>query len=70
MILNEASAEDARRRSAAPVELDLRAGTWLPERLEVAGYYVVAEALTNAAKHAKALIPASRNAVTGSLLAP
>jgi signal transduction histidine kinase len=44
------------RRSAVPVELDLRARTQLPERVEVAAYYVVAEALTNAAKHARASV--------------
>jgi signal transduction histidine kinase len=44
------------RRSAMPVELDLRAGRRLPERVEVAAYYAVAEALTNAAKHARASV--------------
>jgi signal transduction histidine kinase len=42
------------RRCTVPVRLDLRAGARLPERIEVAAYYVVAEALTNAAKHAQA----------------
>jgi signal transduction histidine kinase len=42
------------RRSAVPVELDLRAEPRLPERVEVAVYYVVSEALTNAAKYASA----------------
>lgn len=42
------------RRSAVPVELDARAEARLPERIEVAAYYVVSEALANAAKHAKA----------------
>jgi signal transduction histidine kinase len=42
------------RRSVVPVELDLRAGRGLPERVEVAAYYVVSEALTNAAKYAHA----------------
>jgi signal transduction histidine kinase len=41
-------------RSLVPVELDLRAERRLPEHLEVAAYYVVSEALTNAAKHAHA----------------
>jgi signal transduction histidine kinase len=45
-----------RRRSAVPVELDLQAEVRLPERVEVAAYYVVSEALTNAAKHAHASI--------------
>jgi signal transduction histidine kinase len=42
------------RRSPVPVELDLRTGLRLPEAVEVAAYYVVSEALTNAAKHARA----------------
>jgi signal transduction histidine kinase len=42
------------RRSAIPVELSVRAGGRLPEPVEVAAYYVVAEALTNTAKHARA----------------
>jgi signal transduction histidine kinase len=44
------------RRSAVPVELDLHADRRLPERVEVAAYYVVSEALTNAAKHAHASV--------------
>ena len=42
------------RRSAVPVDLDLRTETRLAEPVEVAVYYVVSEALTNAAKHADA----------------
>jgi PAS domain S-box-containing protein len=42
------------RRSPVAVELDVRVGERLPEPVEVAAYYVVAEALTNAAKHAHA----------------
>jgi two-component sensor histidine kinase len=42
------------RRSPVPVELDLRAERRLPEHVEVAAYYAVAEALANAAKHAQA----------------
>ena len=42
------------RRSALPVELELRYQRRLPEHVEVAAYYVVSEALTNAAKHAHA----------------
>lgn len=42
------------RRSAIPVELSVRAGERLPEPVEVAAYYVVAEALANVAKHARA----------------
>ncbi|MEN3311977.1 MAG: hypothetical protein V7645_1306 [Actinomycetota bacterium] len=44
------------RRSAVPVALDLRSDRRLPERVEVAAYYVVSEALTNTAKHAHASI--------------
>jgi signal transduction histidine kinase len=38
------------------VELDLCARRRLPEHVEVAAYYVVSEALTNAAKHAQASV--------------
>jgi signal transduction histidine kinase len=44
------------RRSAVPVELDLCLSRRLPESAEVGAYYVVAEALTNAAKHAQASV--------------
>ena len=42
------------QRSAVPVEIALRIAGRLPERIEVAAYYVVSEALTNATKHAHA----------------
>jgi signal transduction histidine kinase len=42
------------RRSGLPVELNTRVDGRLPERVEVAVYYVVSEALTNAAKHTRA----------------
>jgi signal transduction histidine kinase len=42
------------RRSSVPVELDLADVGRLPEDVEVAAYYVVAEALANAAKHSHA----------------
>jgi signal transduction histidine kinase len=42
------------RRSTVPVELDLGVEGRLPDSAEVAAYYVVAESLTNAAKHARA----------------
>ena len=41
------------RRSSVPVELDVLP-VRLPERVEAAAYYLVSEALTNAAKHAQA----------------
>ena len=44
------------RRSPIPVELDVRAEGRLPEPVEVAAYYVVSEALTNAAKYARASV--------------
>ena len=44
------------RRSAIPVELDIRTETRLPEAVEVAAYYVMSEALTNTAKHARASV--------------
>jgi len=42
------------RRSAVPVEVALRTAGRLPEPVEIAAYYVVSEALTNAIKHAHA----------------
>ena len=42
------------RRSSIPVDLVLRIDRRLPEQVEVSAYYVVAEALTNATKHAHA----------------
>ncbi|HEV8567211.1 MAG TPA: GAF domain-containing sensor histidine kinase [Actinoplanes sp.] len=42
------------RRSPIPVDLAMRTGGKLLERVEVSAYFVVSEALTNAAKHAHA----------------
>jgi signal transduction histidine kinase len=44
------------RRSAVPVRLDVGLDRRLPEPIELAAYYVVAEALANAAKHAAATV--------------
>jgi signal transduction histidine kinase len=44
------------RRSAVPVELDLRVERRLPDQVEVAAYYAVSEALANAPKHARASV--------------
>jgi len=44
------------RRSAVPVELDVHFEGRLPALVEVAAYYVVSEAVTNAAKHAHASV--------------
>ncbi|HWD75762.1 MAG TPA: histidine kinase, partial [Solirubrobacteraceae bacterium] len=56
------------RHCPVPVELDLRAGEQLPERVEVAAYYVVAEALTNAARHARASVVHVETEATGGAL--
>ena len=44
------------RRSSVPVELHVAIDGELPEQVEVASYYLVSEALTNAAKHARASV--------------
>jgi signal transduction histidine kinase len=44
------------RRSAVPVELEVDVQARLPEPVEAAAYYVVSEALANAAKHAHASV--------------
>ncbi|GAB2839845.1 hypothetical protein GCM10027176_49750 [Actinoallomurus bryophytorum] len=44
------------RRSVVPVELDLHVARRLDERLEVAVYYIVAEAMTNATNHVDASV--------------
>jgi signal transduction histidine kinase len=56
------------RRCPIPVDLDVRAKGRLPEQVEVGAYYVVSEALTNAAKHASASkVAVCVEAVTGIL---
>jgi signal transduction histidine kinase len=42
------------RRSAVPVTLDLAIDRRMPDSVEVGAYYVVSEALANAAKHSRA----------------
>jgi signal transduction histidine kinase len=44
------------RRSAVPVELEVRGNGDLSEQVKVAAFYIVSEALTNAAKHAHATV--------------
>jgi signal transduction histidine kinase len=44
------------RRSQMPVELDLRLDGRLAQPAEIAAYYVVSEALANAAKHSRATV--------------
>jgi PAS domain S-box-containing protein len=59
-VLSEGGLEPAlrglARRSAIPVQLQVKLGERLEEGIEVAAYYVVSEALANAAKHAEASV--------------
>jgi signal transduction histidine kinase len=56
------------RRSAVPVELEVAVADRLPEPVEVAAYYVVSEALANAAKHAQAsVVQVEAHTAAGSL---
>jgi signal transduction histidine kinase len=56
------------RRSVVPVQLDVTVERRLPECVAVAAYYVVAEALANAAKHARASQVSVRVETDGSRL--
>jgi signal transduction histidine kinase len=56
------------RRSPVQVDLEVRADGRLPEPVEVSAYYLVAEALTNAAKHARASAIGIEAQVVGHLL--
>ncbi|MBA9004869.1 sensor histidine kinase [Thermomonospora cellulosilytica] len=49
-----AALETVAERSAVPVVIDYAAAGRLPSRVETAAYFVVCEAVTNAAKHARA----------------
>jgi signal transduction histidine kinase len=56
------------RRSGLPVDVSVRVSERLPRPVEVAAYYVVSEALTNAAKHARAsLVQVDVTVADGSL---
>jgi signal transduction histidine kinase len=59
-ILSEAGLRPALRalgrRSAVPTDINVQVHERLPERVEVAAYYVVSEMLTNVAKHARASV--------------
>jgi signal transduction histidine kinase len=44
------------RRSPVPVDLTVRVGVRLPDRVELGAYYIVSEALANVAKHANAQV--------------
>jgi signal transduction histidine kinase len=56
------------RRSQVPVEIDLQPHDRLPAPIEVAAYYVVAEALTNAAKHGQPSVVRIEEAVKEGVL--
>jgi signal transduction histidine kinase len=56
------------RRSAIPVDLDIQVDRRLPEQVETAAYYTVAEAMTNAAKHARATSADVQVAASGGAL--
>jgi signal transduction histidine kinase len=55
-------------RAPVPVDLDVELGDRLPEPIEAAAYYVVAEALTNVAKYARASRARVQIADAGGLL--
>jgi PAS domain S-box-containing protein len=56
------------RRSAVPVTLELAIDQRLPESVEVGAYYLVSEALTNAAKHSRASQVAVRGQTKDDIL--
>jgi signal transduction histidine kinase len=56
------------RRSAVPVDLQVHVEQRLPEPVEVSAYYVIAEALSNAAKHARASSVNVQAEVAGDVL--
>jgi signal transduction histidine kinase len=56
------------RRAAIPVHLDVQVDRRLPDPVEIAAYYTVAEALTNAAKHAGATAVDIEVSVTDGML--
>ena len=56
------------RRSPVLVDLQVRVDGRLPEPVEISAYYIVAEALTNAARHARASAVRVEAEVVGDLL--
>jgi signal transduction histidine kinase len=50
----DAALEGLAHRAPLPVELEAASGGRLPERVESAAYFVVAEALTNIARYSRA----------------
>ena len=55
-------------RAAVPVDLEVHLDGRLPDEVEVSAYYLVGEALTNAAKHAQASAVTVRVDVEGDVL--
>ena len=62
-----AALEGLAGRSPVCVELETCTGDRLPENVEAAAYYVVAEALTNVAKHSRASVARVRVTADGDL---
>jgi signal transduction histidine kinase len=56
------------RRSVVPVQVEVQSVARLPEPVEVAAYYVICEALVNAAKHSNASVVRVGAEVAGRLL--
>jgi len=56
------------RRSPIPVDLHVQVNERLPEPVEVSAYHVIAEALTNAAKHARASTVSVQIELAGDVL--
>src|SRR5262249_48982703 len=56
------------RRSIVPVQLEVQTVARLPEPVEVAAYYVICEALVNAAKHSNASVVQVGAQVAGNVL--
>ena len=56
------------RRSPVPVDLAISGDRRMPDHIEVSAYYVVAEALTNAAKHARASAISVKAEAAGDVL--
>jgi signal transduction histidine kinase len=56
------------RRSPVPIRLEQCTDLRLPEYVEVTAYYVIAEAVTNATKHARASVVSIRAELAGQVL--
>ncbi len=62
------AADNLGRRSAVPVDINVRIDGRLPEPVEVGAYYVASEMITNAAKHARASVVAEDAEASGDTL--